>query len=67
MKPLRSFSENHMRVMYTMRPNVPGNRRAQTYPRTWRRVRARDLPPILLTSGLSCQPFKRRWRHVLER
>jgi hypothetical protein len=24
-----------------MRPNVPGNRRAQAKPRTWRRVRAR--------------------------
>ena len=26
-----------------------------------------NLPPILLTPGSSCQPFKRRWRHVVKR
>lgn len=30
MKPLRSFSENHMRVMYTMHPDVPLQPRTPT-------------------------------------
>lgn len=50
-----------IRARFNMKPNVRGEMRARAT------LVERNLPPILLTPGLSCQLFKRRWRHVVER
>src|SRR5438034_596876 len=52
----------------SMQPNVRAHARAREVVSRSLPLLARNLPPILLTPGWSCQlPLVRRWRHVVQR